>query len=200
MFRAAAVGGVLAVCLFASPAAAEPFENFVKLCINTKVDGATSAALAKADGWVPLPPETLGEEPMFEDPRIFLSQDPAGFTDKPPTELDLLMTGWGSGEDVFGLGGVKLDFCAIAPVIGEKGDFIAQLGAFLAIEPMQVQEHTAWVFSPQGAGFISRPDLLDDDSEAEFLRVVREEKVFLATVVESDGTEMLLIGAIRPAD
>jgi hypothetical protein len=185
MIRSVAAGAALALCLAAGPVAAEPFENFVRLCVRTNVDQAAAAAAAKSTGWVQLPPETLVDGPLpFEDPSIYLSHAPSDSGNKTAPDLDILVTGWALGEEVFGIEGVKMDVCGVA---------------VLGFDPELEAEEEVWVFSPLGAGFRPHPGLMEMD-DAAFEEAVRREKILMASVMESDGTNVLVIGAIRPAE
>lgn len=201
MLRSSAAALAAALCLAAQPAAAEPFENFVDLCVETNVDAAAAEAIAKSAGWFQLPPEAFGDEPLpFEDPHFYLSVDPTTVSRDKAEDLDILMTGSGAGDDVFGVKDMRLDVCAVGSLVSsDKDALIARLGAFLGFAPNRLEEDVpVWVFTPSGAGFRSRPDLADADDQA-FDEAARREKILLATVMDSDGLSILLIGAVRPA-
>lgn len=201
MFRPSAAAAAAALCLVAQPAAAEPFENFVDLCMKTNVDGAAAGSIAKAAGWFQLPPEALGEEATpFEDTSLYLSADPAAMTADKAADLDVLMTGVGLGDDIFGIKDLRLDICAVGSLVAaDVAALQSQLGALLGFGPERSGEDVpVWVFSPAGTGFQSRADLIDAD-DAAFAEAARREKILLATVMDSDGLSILVVGAVRPA-
>ena len=104
-----------AIWLAASSVAAEPFQNFVDMCVETNLDRQEAGAAAKAAGWITLPAEAMGlEADGVQDPAAYSSIDPAQISDKTTVDqLKLLLTGWGAGEIAFGLSGLRMDICAV---------------------------------------------------------------------------------------
>jgi len=203
MSRLSFAGAACAVWLAASPVAAEPFANFVDMCLRTDVDRQAAGARAKAIGWyaMPIDAETADESEM-EDGALFLSVDPTNVGDKGmPNDLEMLVTGWGSGEQVFDVGGVRMDACIIMTVAG-GGDFAARLEETLGFAPVDFDGEKAWAFSRVGAGFRSESDLLlalDEDPES-LRTLANERKIYIAGVLEEDGLTGLMLAALRPGE
>lgn len=203
MFRSIIIGTACALSLAASPAAAEPFETFVDFCFQSNVDQQAAATRAKAAGWVSVPAEaTEPEETDFRDQAVFINIHPTDPADGSGSEeFDLLITGWGSGEDVFGLDGLRLDVCAVAISTGEHKALQDQFQTWVGVPQVLLSEESGeegWVFSRDSAGFRDESALLDEEIET-LSRVTAERKLYIAGVVAEDDMVILLLAAIRPA-
>lgn len=203
MSRLTIAGAVCALGLAASPAAAEPFENFVDMCLKTDVDRQAAGARAKAIGWFALPvdPATADESGM-EDAAIYMNVDPLNAGAKPPHDLEMLATGWGAGDQVFDVGGIGMDACVVMTAQTTGVDFAARLEELLGFAPTAFDGDRAWVFSRVGTGFRSEAALLDlttDDPEA-LRRLARERKIYFAGVLIEETMTGLMVAAIRPED
>lgn len=188
-----------ALWLSASPGAAEPFRNYVDLCLDTQADRHAAGAKAKAAGWTALPAGTIdfGDQ-AFQDPAMYLSVDPASFSDKgPPADFDILMTGWGSGEQNFGAPDVRVDACVIMSESVDAATLRSRLQDWLGIEPTDLDGEEAWVFSRDGAGFRSEAALMDMD-EAELPRIASERKVFIAAIIPAAEMTGIMLAIFRP--
>lgn len=203
MSRSILAGAACALWLAAGSAAAEPFQNFVDFCLDTNADREAAVARAKAAGWSAMPPEMMDpDEIEFRDPAVFLSFDLATVSEKgPPESFEILITGWGSGRDVFDLDGVKLDACAVMSVDGDHATLAARLGERIGFAPTDVTGNgeMGWIFSRAGRRFQSEVELVDIE-DSDLVRVARERKLYVAGVLEEDGMTGLLMGALRPSD
>lgn len=199
MFRLSIAGGACALLLSASPVAAEPFQNFVDMCIETNLDRQAAGAVAKAAGWVALPAEDMGfEEDDLLDPAAYSSVDPALISDKTTLDdMELLLTGWGGGEVAFDIPGVRMDVCAVMAGSGDVGTLTALMGDRLGFPRINLGGEEIWVFSREGAGFRSEDALMSLD-EAELPRIAREKKLYLVGVIAEEDMAGLLMAAIRP--
>jgi len=199
MSRLSFAGAACALWLAASPAAAEPFANFEAMCLGTNADRQAAVAAAKDAGWVVMPPEMMeqGEED-FRDTQVYLSADPFTASDKgPPADLEMLITGWGSGEEVFGIGGVRVDACVVMSLFGERPDLEAVVTERLGFSPVNLGDQEGWVFSREGSSFRSEAHLMELD-ESELPRIARERKLYMLGVLNEDGMSGLMLGAVRP--
>lgn len=199
MSRLTVAGAVCALWFAVSPARAEPFANFVNLCLETNGDQQAAVSAAKAAGWVLMPPEALNQsDEEFRDTQVYLSADPFAQGDKgPPTDLEMLVTGWGSGEEVFDIAGVRIDVCVVMSLFEERPDLEALITERLGFPSGNLGEHEGWVFSREGAGYRSETHLMDLNG-SELPRIARERKLYILGVLNEDGMGGLMLGAVRP--
>ena len=110
MFRSIIAGAVCALGLAASPAAAEPFQSFLDMCLDTNADRQAAIAVAKAAGWYSMTPEALDmESDELQEPTLHLSIDPAQMSDKGPhADMDMLVPGWAGEAWDNGFDGVRM--------------------------------------------------------------------------------------------
>lgn len=203
MFRTMMAGAVCALGLAASPVAAEPFENFIDMCLKTDVDRQAAGARAKAIGWFALPVDPASaEENGMEDAAVYMNVDPLNAGNKPPHDLEMLATGWGAGEEIFDVGGVGMDACILMTAQTNGETLAARLENLLGFAPTMFDEDSGWVFSRVGSGFRSEAallDLNDDDIEA-LIRLASERKIYFAAVLLEEGMSGLMLAAIRTDD
>ena len=201
MFRSIIAGAVCALALAASPAAAEPFENFVDMCLETNVDRQAAGARAKAIGWFPMPLDGAAMvESGLQDAALYMNVDPLTVGDKGmPHDLEMLATGWGSGEQVFDVGGVGMDACVLMTALADSEDLAARLEQTLGFGPQDFDGERAWAFSRVGAGYQSEAALLETlDKDPESLRrLASERKIYIAGVLVEDGLTGLMLAALR---
>lgn len=197
MSRRIIAGAACALWVSASAAAAEPFQSWVDMCLNTNLDLQAAGALAKADGWTPLSVEDmdLGEDNL-QDPVLYLSADPATLTDKSVRDVEMLLTGWGRGEEIFGVPGVRMDACVVMSEASDAATLRSRLQDWLGIESTMLDGAEAWVFSRNGAGFRSEAALMSL-AEDELPRLAREKKVFVAALIPEDGMSGLMLAILR---
>lgn len=199
MSRLSLAGAACALWFVAAPVAAEPFANFVDLCLETNADRQAAVSAAKAAGWFPMPPEAMdGSDQEFRDLQVYLSADPFAQSDKgPPADLEMLMTGWGSGDEVFGIGGVRVDACVVMSLFDDRSDLAALITERLGFAAINLGDQDGWVFSREGSGFRSEADLMELE-ESELPRIARERKLYMLGVLNEDGMAGLMLGAVRP--
>ncbi len=197
MSRSIIAGAACALCLAASPAAAEPFQNFIDMCLDTNLDRQAAGSMAKANGWIPLSLEgmDLGEDSL-RDPVLYLSADPATVSDKSVWDIEMLMTGWGGGQEIFGIPGVRMDACVVMSESSDPATLRSRLQDWLDVEPVMLDGEEAWVFSRDGAGFRSEAALMDLGEE-ELPRLARDKKVFMAALIPEDGMAGLMLAIFR---
>ena len=118
----------------------------------------------------------------------------------PPADLEVLATGWGSGEDVFDISGVRLDACIVMTFLGASDTFAERLEEMLGFAPMDFGGERAWAFSRVGAGYHSEADFLTSTGEdPDAVRsLARERKIYVASVIMEDGMTGLMLAALRP--
>ncbi len=197
MSRRIIAGAACALWVSASAAAAEPFQSWIDMCLNTNLDLQAAGALAKADGWTPLSVEDmdLGEDNL-QDPVLYLSADPATLTDKSVRDVEMLLTGWGRGEEIFGVPGVRMDACVVMSEASDAATLRSRLQDWLGIESTMLDGEETWVFSRNGAGFRSEAALMSL-AEDELPRLAREKKVFVAALIPEDGMSGLMLAILR---
>lgn len=200
MFRLTIAGAACALCLVASPAAAEPFRNFVDMCLDTNIDRQAAGGRAKAKGWFSLPVDpAVEDEAQLEDAALFLSVDPQTVSEKDFESLEMLLTGWGAGEQVFDVAGVRMDACVVVSPSAEAADLADRLEDMLGFGSTAIDGVPAWAFSRVGSGFRSEADAVqsaDDDPEA-LRRLAGERKIYVAGVIEEEGMTGLMLAALR---
>lgn len=194
MFRSFAVA--CALLLSAGAAVAEPYDNFIDLCLDGNGDRTFASAAAKRAGWTPFPNEAVTElEAQFRDPAVFLNFDPNAT--RPPETPEFLMTGWGAGGDIFEIPGIRVDVCIVATPALDTAALQRRVTTLLGFESIDIQGQRAWVFSRQGSAFHEEEELLVM-SEEELHSYVRERKIFVVGLLAQDGMAGLMLGALRP--
>ncbi|RZJ04338.1 MAG: hypothetical protein EON89_08280 [Brevundimonas sp.] len=194
-------GAICVALFFASSARAEPFDDFVDHCLRTNADQQAVANSAKGDGWFALPPEVFGADADFEDPQLFISEDPAAFGDKgPPADLSMIITGWGEGENVFQISGVRLDVCVVgAQTTTANADRLRErLETLMGFPPVEYDGERLWLFSRLGEGFHSESGLVDLD-DTQLPEIARRQKIYFAGVIEEDNFIGVIMAAVRPS-
>jgi hypothetical protein len=201
MSRSIMAGAACALWLAAGPAAADPFQTFFDICIGTNADREAAGARAKAAGWYRMPMEGMerGEED-FRDTVVYLSIDPAEAGDKgPPEDFEILITGWGTGEEVFDIAGVRVDACVVMSASDDLPGLRSRVADRLGFPIMVLGDEEGWVFSREGTGFRSEADLMLLD-ESELPRIARERKLYMLGAMLEDGMAALMLGAVRPGE
>lgn len=200
MFRHTALGLVAALAFVAAPVAAEPFESFSDLCLAANANRDEAGALAKGAGWTVLPTAGVDFGGEIHDAIVFLSVDPATMTDKgPSSDLEVMFTGWGAGEDIFKVAGVRLDACAVLSPTGDAEALKAQMGALVGGPPMAEGDTEMWLFSRSGDRFIIEKDVASLD-ESQLRRVADERKLYVVVLMVVDDMVGLMLGALRQSE
>lgn len=197
MFRSFVVGALLALGL-AGTAAAEPFGEYIDLCFKPDANAQAAGSAAQDLGWVKMPEGSFGSDAPFQDPSVYLSFDPYTLGDKePPADMRMLITGWGEGEAVFGLDGMRLDLCAIAMMSGDASALRSQMAGHFGFAPGHIDGEDVWAWSRQGSRLQSEAALFDEGQDPN--TAIMGRKVFIAGVTEEEGMVLLILGAIRPS-
>ena len=188
---------VAAALLAASPAAADPFQSFLKACVTT--DGAAAAAIsAMGDiGWKPLPPEALGGAELddVQDLTIHINFDPA--SNVAPDSLEMLMTGIADGAVLFDTPGVMMNICGVMSSDANAQALIEQMNAYLNAPPQLTESaYSAWIYSRQNGRFVPETELMEAEDEA-LLAALRQRPLFAIYVLEEDELGGLMLGALR---
>ena len=185
-----------ALCLSAAPVAAEPFQSFLDLCMEGNADSGFAVSSAGKAGWFAMPQEAVdGMGTEFRDPAVLTNFNPEGHAF--PESPEILLTGWGSGQDVFDISGVRLDVCIVATPQMNQGELRSRIDSLLGFESIEVQGERAWVFSRQGSGFRNEAavlDLTDDELPAYLLR----RKLYIVGLLDENDMTGLMLGAVRP--
>lgn len=195
MSRLTIAGAACAVWLAASPAAADPFQNFVDMCLRSDANAQTARDAANAAGWAKLPTTELGGDMPFEGVEVYFTGDePSG--DKPAV-FEFLMTGWQSGEEALEVEGVHLDVCAIG--FGATGDdeMVDAMENHVGFAPVEFEGKLTWMFSRDGNALRSENEILTSDLDAR-LDAFRRRKLLMAGVWNEGEMTLLVVGASRP--
>lgn len=193
MFRSFVAGALMALGL-AGTAAAEPFDDFVAMCLRADGNAEAAAAGATAAGWTKLPMQAFeaGEFP-FDHPSVFTSLEVTDFEMKDiPADLRFLMTGGGAAG--FGISDTRFEMCAIGAASSDAAEARTLLEAHFGFPPTAFDGDEVWAYSRQGARYVPEADILDQDDPAEALR---GKKVYVAGVIDSGGLIILIMSALR---
>ena len=202
MTRPFLAGAAICTWLLAWPAAAEPFQTFLDMCLATNADREAAGVRAKGAGWLPMPMDAEDVAELgLKDPILFINGDPSAVAEDAKTdEFEAMMTGWGDGKVMFGVGGVRMDICVVTSGIGDLEPFQARMTDTLGMSPVALDDKMElWAFSRQGSGFRSEASLVDADDE-DIPRIARERKIYFAGVIPAGSSLVLMIGALRPED
>lgn len=192
------MGAMLSLAM-AGAAVAEPFQSFVDLCVSTDADGRAAEVAVKGAGWSDmaeaLPPEITE---MFRDPALYLNVDPANpgamVSDDP---IELLVTGWGRGEEIMDFKGIVMDICGVMSPQADPLMMSKRLTEHLGVPSSTSEGETMWLYSRQGDRFVSEAGLADAEDDA-VRQAAQTRSLFVAYVFEEDGLAGLFVGAMRP--
>lgn len=199
VFRSVVAATCLAFVLSASEAVAEPFDQFVDFCVRTNAERDVVAGAVKGAGWFALPAqEIFAEDDEFRDPALYISEDPSGFSEKgPPADLGMIMTGWGDGEEIFDIPGVKMDACVVLVSNVSPDELRQRLRDLLGFNSVAMDDEDRWIFSRQGDAFSSEHEHIDVD-DAQVPELVRRKKLYIAGVMVEDNFVGVIMAALRP--
>ena len=201
MFRSIIAGAVCALGLAASPAAAEPFQSFLDMCLDTNADRQAAIAVAKAAGWYSMTPEALDmESDELQEPTLHLSIDPAQMSDKgPPADMEMLVTGWAGEAWEIGVDGVRMEACAVGAPFGDAAELQARLEQRLGVASTDMDGQRAWAFTREGEQFRSQADFFKLEDEAA-LRTLAAGKLYVAVVLPEDDVVVIMLATFRPEE
>ncbi len=200
MFRWVAAGAIAVLCFVSPAAAAEPFDDFVNLCVNN--DGRREVVIAKAEerGWFRLPAEALPDDGEFRDTVAFLSADPEDHPNGMPADLRMIMVGRGDSEKLLGVTSLEMEACAVV-LLSETSDsasWAGRLDRLLGFGAKSSGADPLWVFSRAGSGFRSESDLMDLPDD-QLSAAAKQRDLYIAGLLGEDFSG-LLFAAIRPVD
>lgn len=198
MFRSAMMGAMLSLAM-AGAAAAEPFESFVDLCVSTNADRRAAEVAVKGAGWTDMAEEMPAEvTEMFRDPALYLNVDPANpgslLSGDP---IELLVTGWGHGEEVMDFKGIVMDICGVMSPQADALMMSKRLTEHLGVPSSTSEGQTMWLYSRQGDRFVSEASLADAEDDA-VRQAAETRSLFFAFAFDGDGMAGLFVGAVRP--
>lgn len=198
MYRLTTLFGAVALLLFAQPAVAGPVENLEAFCIQTGADRAAASAAAVSAGWRPAPREMFdATNEQFRDAEIYVNFDLETGTLPPAGEVpQILMIGWGSGQDVFGFDGAILDACAILTMGADAAETVNAMTRRFGFSPV-AREEAVWLYSIAGGAFVDE-SALSDVEDSVILEVLDQRQIYMAGVMAEDPTMVaLFVGAPR---
>lgn len=188
--------GAAVALLSASSAAAEPFETFLDMCVGADATAASAVAAAESAGWTKLPSDMFSPEDMpFEEPSIHVNSLPDD--GKAPAALEMLLTGWVDGRELFAIDGIRMETCAIGTEPADPAQMASRMEDYLGFAPVMLEGQQAWLYSREGSHFRSESALLEAE-DGEIGEAALRRKLLLAAVVRADGPTVLLLGAVRP--
>ncbi|AYG94377.1 hypothetical protein D8I30_03630 [Brevundimonas naejangsanensis] len=181
----------------ACSAFAEPFQSFVDICLSTNGDARTVATVAQDSGWFKMPDGALpdmGKE--FQDPAIHLNFDPNRPNAASMKSMEILVTGWGDGETIMEISGLRLDACGLMSPVADVQSLKRAVTAHLGFPPFKSDDMTVWLYSRTAAGFVSEASLKDIDDNA-IVEAVRKRKLYALYVITEGDMAGLVLGAVR---
>jgi len=191
-----AAAAAAALLLAASPAAADPFQSFLKACMINNGDSAGAIAAVSDLGWKPMPLEAFGEAPPegMGNVTLHLNFDPQG--DSLPESIEMLMTGEADAEMVLDAPTVSMEVCGIMAIGGDAASLVQQTTAYFGAPPQLNEEETAWIYSRQNGRIVLEDDLADAEDDA-ILTTLRERPLFTVFSVDEEGMAGLMLGVFR---
>lgn len=189
--------GILLAVGLAGSVSAEPFDDYVEFCLKPETNAAAANTAAQNAGWFKLPAEIYaGEEVPFEDPSSWLNFNFYEADKALPPDIRFMMTGWGEGEAVFGIEGMRLDFCMVGVMGGDMTALRARMADYFDFDSVEVDGEEIWVYSRQGARLQSEAAIFSEGSDP--TAAAEGRKIFLAGVTQEEAMVMLILGFIRP--
>lgn len=185
-----------ALLLFASPAAADPFQSFLKACMSTNGDATAAIAAMSALGWKSMPLEAFGEAPPAEMSNVALhiNFDPQG--DSLPDSIEMLMTGDADAEMLLDAPTVSMEVCGIIAIEGDAAALVQQATAYFGAPPQMDEEDTAWIYSRQNGRIVLEDELVHAEDDV-ILAALQDRPLFAVFSFEEDGAAGLMMGAFR---
>lgn len=199
MFRVLSAAALAAGLLFAAaPAAAEPFDSFVDLCLTTNGDRPAAHDAAKRHGWSELPNEALGEtaaDETFREPVMHVNFDLAqGPTTGAPPEL--LLTGWADGEEMLGAESVVVEVCGLMSPELDLEQAEQRVTALVGERATSPEGGRMWLYSLNDGQYVSEA-ALQEFAGGEIEAASRQRDLYVIFAMDEDGTGMLMLGAVR---
>lgn len=194
--HAAALTAV-ATLLIASPAAAEPFQTFLKACMTPNGDRGAAIAAVTALGWKAMPAEIIGDElpAGLENVSLHLNFDPNG--NSLPEVIEVLMTGQADGAVMMDAPGVMMDMCGVVAPGSDAAIMTEQVEAYFGGPAQRTESgYSAWLYSLQNGRITPEAGLIDGDDEA-LLEAAQQRPLFAVFTINEDDTAGLMLGAIR---
>lgn len=196
MFRVM-LAGVMGGLMMAGAAAAEPFESFVTLCVENNGDRPAAHAAAKRARWTELTAEMMDPgEADFREQVLHVNMDPSDRRHR-PRNPEMLLTGWGDGEEMLGAESVVLEICGVmAP--GVDVPRVRTRISRLIGDPAPTGEdgQPMWLYSRNGDRFLSEAALADADDGA-IEAAARNRDLYVVFALDQDGMAVLMLGAVR---
>jgi hypothetical protein len=190
------LAGAVCAWAMAGAAMAEPFESFMTLCVDTNGDRPAAHAAAEQARWAPLPAEALGsDDAQFRELIVYANFDPADGRSAPPSP-EVLMTGWGDGEEMMGAENVVLEVCGVMAPAMDASRMGQRITDLIGARASEIDAQPMWFYSRDGDRFVSEAALAEADYGA-IEAAARERDLYVVYALEQDDAGILMLGAVR---
>ena len=184
-----------ALLLLASPAAADPFELFKDICLDTRAERAAVIETFEKAGWVSVPATAFGDgSEGVGEPMAFVRSEDLHLADPAATEVGII--GWSAVDAFISLPEVRVEFCAVVHP-GDKALMDRKMESLFAFPPIDINSEEVWIFSRDSSGYRPEGSLLDLSKE-EFTRLTSDRQIYIAATISEDGSAITIVGAVRP--
>jgi hypothetical protein len=195
MFRSM-LAGVMGSLAVAGAASAEPFQSFTDLCLSTNADRPAAHAAAKLADWVETPVDVGDDQDAkFRDQVLHVKFDSAGHGGS-PAAMELLLTGWGDGEEMLGAESVVLEVCGVMSPRMTAETMRAHMTGLLGDRADEDDIGSVWLYSRDGDRFVSEAALADA-ADGEIEAAARDRDLYVVFAIQEDGMGILMLGAVR---
>ena len=197
MIRSTALAAVL--LLAASPAAAEPFQSFLRICTATNADRGAAAEAARNAGWKALDADMIpdmGDD--IRDPVIYVNFDVTRPDAVAPESIEVMVTGWADGSKVMEMPGMIMDICGVMSPGADTDTLYQQMTAKMGFAGRIEETYTYWLYSQQNGRLVSEAALFDAEDE-EITAALRQRRLYAVYLLDEEDMGGIMVGALRLA-
>jgi hypothetical protein len=186
--------GLLAAVLTATPVAAQQFQAFSSICLDTSARRDAADEILTQQNWY----KDRGRIQQA-DSRNFLDTQyyanvPAGTAENAVPNPMLVMLAHAASEQVFGLEGSHIETCTVWSRASTVEALAANVTERLGFSPVRSGEMLIWPFTLSNGVVGDRTG----DSEAEFLQLLRSHEVQIVSLSSTGGSATLMLDVSRP--